>query len=130
MFTPLHVPHVTCQVSHVTCHVSHVTCHILRVICPIFCIFLFFGQSSRASWLRVCYQRGLPRLVFLAWLLQKEFIQKVPNLPDTLAPRHPGRPAAASPKSQVDLPFWFRAPNYTCRGRLRQLTFVEVELLS
>ena len=39
--------HVSCHVSCVTCHVSRVTCHM-----SIF----FFG--------RVCYQRGLPRLVF------------------------------------------------------------------
>ena len=45
-----------CHVSHVTCHMSHVTCH--------FFSFFSFGQSSEAY--RVCYQRGLPRLVFIA----------------------------------------------------------------
>ena len=50
---------VTCHVSCVTCHVSHVTCHM-----SIFFIFLFFfGQSGQAYRWRVCYQRGLPRLV-------------------------------------------------------------------
>ena len=34
------------------CHMSRVTCHIF-----------FFGQSGEAYWWRVCYQRGLPRLV-------------------------------------------------------------------
>ena len=51
-----------CHVSHVTCHVSCVTCHMSHVI------FFFFyvkkiGQSGGASRWRVCYQRGLPRLV-------------------------------------------------------------------
>ena len=42
---------------------SHITCHI-------FIFFLFFfhvkkiGQGGGASRWRVCYQRGLPRLVF------------------------------------------------------------------
>ena len=39
--------------SHVTCHMSHV----------IFFFFFFFGQIGEAYWWRVCYQRGLPRLV-------------------------------------------------------------------
>ena len=51
-----HVSRVKCHMSHITCHVSHVTCH--------FFLFLFFsGQSGEAYWWRVCYQRGLPRLV-------------------------------------------------------------------
>ena len=45
--------------SRVTmCH--HVT------MCQIFCISFFFGQSGEASQGRVCYQRGLPRLVCVA----------------------------------------------------------------
>ena len=40
--------------SRVTCHVSHFT---------IFFLF-FFGQSGEAFRSRVCYQRGLPRLVY------------------------------------------------------------------
>ena len=62
-----------------TCHVSHFTgpkknLHIL--------IFFFFyvkkiGQSGGASWWRVCYQRGLPRLVFtLTWFEPEIFYQK------------------------------------------------------
>ena len=51
MFTPHHV-------SDVTCHLSRVTCQMSRVI-----FFLFFGQSGGASQWRVCYQRGLARLV-------------------------------------------------------------------
>ena len=42
--------HVLYHVSRVTCHVSHVT-------------FFFYGQSGEAYRWRVCYQRGLPRLV-------------------------------------------------------------------
>ena len=49
--------HVTCQVSHVKCHMSRVTCHMWRFF------FFFFWQSGGASRWRVCYQRGLPRLV-------------------------------------------------------------------
>ena len=47
---------VMCHVSRVMCQVSHVTF--------IYFIF-FFGQSGEAYRLRVCYQRGLPRLVFM-----------------------------------------------------------------
>ena len=54
-------PPKTCHMSHVTCHVSCVTCHISCVTC-FFCF--FFGQSGEAKRERVCYQRGLPRLVF------------------------------------------------------------------
>ena len=39
--------------SRVTCHVS-----------DIFYFLFIFGQSGEASQGRVCYQRGLPRLVF------------------------------------------------------------------
>ena len=56
-------PH-TCHVSGVTCHVSHVTCHMSCVMCQIFILF-FFLQSGEASQGRVCYQRGLPRPVFM-----------------------------------------------------------------
>ena len=45
----------TCHVSHVTYHMSHVTCHMLHDTKP---------QSGEASQLRVCYQRGLHRLVY------------------------------------------------------------------
>ena len=48
-----HMSGVMCQVSGVTCHVSHVRCH------TSFFGGIFFGASQ----LRVCYQRGLPRLV-------------------------------------------------------------------
>ena len=41
-----------CHMSYVTCHMSHVMCHMS----------IFFGEAYR---LRVCYQRGLPRLVYM-----------------------------------------------------------------
>ena len=64
--------HVMCHVSrHVSCHVSRVTCHMSHVN---FFFFFFFGQSGEAYRWRVCYQRGLPRLV----LLQEYFFFKVP----------------------------------------------------
>ena len=69
-------PH-TCHMSGVTCHVSHVTCHMSHVKCHMSDFFLvllifFFGQNREASQGRVCYQRGLPRLVLsLLYLIQK-----------------------------------------------------------
>ena len=62
-------PH-TCHVSGVTCHVSPVTCHMSRVR------FYFFwggGQSGEASQGRVCYQRGLPRLVYYTSSLSVDY---------------------------------------------------------
>ena len=41
--------------SHVTCHGSHVT---------FFLLLLLSGQSGEGYRWRVCYQWGLPRLVF------------------------------------------------------------------
>ena len=40
------------------CHLSRVTCHMSLLFS------FFFGQSGGAYRWRVCYQRGLPRLVF------------------------------------------------------------------
>ena len=64
---------VTCHVSRVTCHMSRVTCHMSPVTCHISCvrfflnlfIYFFWVQSGEASQGRVCYQRGLPHLVFI-----------------------------------------------------------------
>ena len=68
MFIPPNLSRVTCHVSRVTCHVSRVTCHLSCVTCHIFFVFfhffLFFGQFGEAYLRRVCYQRGLPRLVW------------------------------------------------------------------
>ena len=58
-------PPTTCHMSYVVCHVSRVTCHVSRVTCHMPFFFLFFsGQSGEAYWWRVCYQRGLRRLVY------------------------------------------------------------------
>ena len=51
------------QVSGVICQVSGARCQVSGVIFFYFINF-FFGQSGGASRWRVCYQRGLPRLVF------------------------------------------------------------------
>ena len=51
--------HVMCHMSYVMCHMSRVTCHVSHV----FFIFLFFYETGEAYRWRVCYQRGLPRLV-------------------------------------------------------------------
>ena len=50
-----------CHMSHVMCHVSHVKCQGVTFFC-LFFLFLI-GLICGASWWRVCYQRGLPRLV-------------------------------------------------------------------
>ena len=44
---------------------SHVMCHVSHVMCQIVTFFVYFPpkQSGEAYWSRVCYQRGLPRLV-------------------------------------------------------------------
>ena len=55
-------PCVICHVSIVMCHTSGVTCHVSPVH---FCIFEKIVQSGGASRWRVCYQQGLPRLVYL-----------------------------------------------------------------
>ena len=53
-----------CNMSGVTCHMSGVRCHMTGVTCQVSGVTTFFFlQSGRASWWRVCYQRGLPRLV-------------------------------------------------------------------
>ena len=62
MFTPHHVSHVRCHMSRVRRQVSPVRCHMSRV--TIFSSF-FSCQSGGTSRWRVCYQRGLPRLVYL-----------------------------------------------------------------
>ena len=67
--------YVLCGMSHVSClmcHVSWVTCHLSHVTCPKFFTNIFYAkkypleeieQNGGASRWRVCYQRGLPRLV-------------------------------------------------------------------
>ena len=72
-------PPTTCCMSTVTCHASQVmrhkscvTRHMSRVTCnaPLFSFLsfylIFFLQSGGASWWRVCYQQGLPRLDCIA----------------------------------------------------------------
>ena len=57
-------PLTTCHVSCVMCHVSCVRCQVSHVMCHAWhFFFFFFRQSGGASRWRVCYQRGLPRLV-------------------------------------------------------------------
>ena len=56
MFIPPNVSRVMCQVLHVICHF-------------IFYFIFFFIQSGDAYRWRVCYQRGLPRLVSIKYYL-------------------------------------------------------------
>ena len=58
-----HMSCITCHVSCVMCHVSCVTCHVSPDTCNLF--YFFFLQINRASRWRACYQRGLPRLVYV-----------------------------------------------------------------
>ena len=71
-------PPVTCHVSHVTYHMSHVACHVSHVKCN---FFSFFFQSGEACLWRVCYQWGLPRLVF--WK-KGHYLTKIQICPDEL----------------------------------------------
>ena len=42
---------------------SNVTCHVSGVTCLISLFFIFLQRGGTSQW-RVCYQLGLPRLVF------------------------------------------------------------------
>ena len=57
-----HVLHVTCHMSGVRCQESGVRCQVYIYV--YIYIFFFVGQSIEASRGRICYQRGLPCLVF------------------------------------------------------------------
>ena len=72
-----------CSMSPVACHLSHVTCHIIfsflifssslnykKIFKKKYYIDFKIGQGGGASWWRVCYQRGLTRLVFSDFVLQ------------------------------------------------------------
>ena len=68
------------------CHVSGVTLQVSGVTIYMFFI-IFFCQSSLASWWRVCYQQGLPRLVLIVDVMKmseciifKKLIVRIPNL--------------------------------------------------
>ena len=51
---------MSCHVSFVTCHMSCIRFQVSHIMCQ-----HFFLQSDRASYWRVCHQRGLPHLVFV-----------------------------------------------------------------
>ena len=67
--SPPQTYHMSCITCHVKCHVSRVTCHVSRVTCHNFFNFFYFlfflGQSGEAYRCRVCYQQGLPPLVYV-----------------------------------------------------------------
>ena len=64
IFTSNYVSHITCHKSCVMCHMSCVTCNLAQVTCShVTCHFFFtIGGASRG---RVCYQQGLPGLVYV-----------------------------------------------------------------
>ena len=71
-----HMSHVTCHMSHVTGHVSLVTGHLSqRKKRKNF----YIKQSGGTSQLRVCYQRGLPRLVLKGTVLANFVLQYSAN---------------------------------------------------
>ena len=84
MFTIPYVTCVTCHMSRVTCHVSRVTCHMSHVTCHKKNIYIYIkknGKSGGASRLRVCYQRGLPRLVLcMSAYMSLEYIYAEKNI--------------------------------------------------
>ena len=63
-----HMSGVTNQVSHVRCHMSLCMCLVPCVMCYVSFIIYIFLQGGWVSWLRLCYQKGLPRLVFRLFL--------------------------------------------------------------
>ena len=94
MFILLNVSCVTCHMSLVTCHLSPVTCQkkmtifiwkkkIKKYIYILSSKLFFFKWGGASRW-RVCYQRGLPRLVYkcihrhivkkwqCGWVLQRD----------------------------------------------------------
>ena len=66
------VSHVRCHISLVTCHVSHLRCHMSHIFSSSFLL-----ESGGVSWWRVCYQWGLPRLVFRLFLIKNSLIPKI-----------------------------------------------------
>ena len=65
---------VMCHVSGVTFHVSRVTCHVSNANFIFLFIIFFLGQLGEAYRWRVCYQRGLPRLVFFSSLNKNRLV--------------------------------------------------------
>ena len=87
--------------SRVTCHVSPVTCHMSRVIYIFY--FYFFLQSGETSQGRVCYQRGLPPLVYTVARLEgvdmggRGFLALyMGGLVSTLQPQQSSRPKGSA----------------------------------
>ena len=77
MFIPHYVSCVMCHSSHVMCHMSRVTCHVLRVTCNMYFFFVSWKKIRQSGWAsrwRVCFQQGLPRLVFK---LKLNFLKKL-----------------------------------------------------
>ena len=60
------------------CHLSHITCQVSFV--TIFFFNIFLGQRGGASQFRVCYQQGLPRLVYKQAGLHGAFLYTVLRL--------------------------------------------------
>ena len=117
MFTIPYVSCVTCHMSRVTCHVSHVTCHMSRVTKKKKKL-KKNGKSGGASRWRVCYQRGLPRLVnvltshsitffvfprLLKYLRVAQGVQTLPNVGQSICKMHPLRKISITYETTVQL---------------------------
>ena len=59
------VSQVRCHISLITCHVSHLSCHMSHIFSSFFLL-----EIGGVSWWRVCYQWGLPRLIFRLFLIK------------------------------------------------------------
>ena len=70
-----HVSRITHQMSHFTCHLSYITSQVSHVTHFFFLFFLL--ESGGVSFWRVCYQRGLPRLVFRLFLIKNTLKHKM-----------------------------------------------------
>ena len=67
MFTTPCVSRVTCHMSHVTCHMSCFMCQMSDVYFLLSyktLLFIFLRQICGPSYCSVCYQQGLPSLVY------------------------------------------------------------------
>ena len=103
------------NVSHFRCPVSGVRCQVSGVRCIFFSSFFLssFLQSGEASRYRVCYQRGLPRLVSSNFLILSTGVPRRRSLPKIAARwryRLPSNHLTAHYNSQFCVSFHFGCP--------------------
>ena len=109
-----------CHVSRVTCHVSRVTCRMFFFIYFLFFYPTKFFKSGGAHRWRVCYQRGLPRLVSQASLLPLPLYYKPHPLPHYLSINSLTPPTTSSLQASPLLPTT-SALSLVCVSRVPQV---------